>query len=137
MELVRDSPGRAVGGMLFVADAADDSDETIDLFRQLASSKWAREAAIFVALTKLDVLIEARSGAAAARACCEAREAAYRAACPQRVAFACLNCRDPVPACRLIADAVADAVGSRAALALRAAAGGSGSSAAAQQTGRL
>ena len=40
IELVREPE---VGALVFVADVADDSEETLQLFKQLASSKWAKK----------------------------------------------------------------------------------------------
>ena len=107
VELVRD--GQApVGALMFVADARDASDETVGLLGQLAGSKWARSAAIYLALTHFDVLAD-EQGDASARAICQAREASYRNAMPHGVvlhACRCLSARDPVAACQLLAEAV-------------------------------
>lgn len=111
VELVRDDQA-PVGALVFVADARDDSDETVGLLRQLAGSKWARTAAIYLALTHLDLLAEGQ-GENAARAKCQAREAAYRSAMPEGIVLhACrhLSARDPAAACQLVAEAVGGAL---------------------------
>eukprot|EP00966_Prymnesium_polylepis_P198271 4594851-Prymnesium_polylepis.4 len=44
-----------VDAIIFVADAADDSEETQGLFRQLMNAPWARHCAAVAALTKVGV----------------------------------------------------------------------------------
>ena len=103
VDLVR-APAR-IGSLIFVCDARDDSEETRELFRQLANAKWAQRATVVLALTKLDLLLEER-GNSEARATCAAREAEYRAACPHPLITHVLNCRDPAAAARLLVEAV-------------------------------
>ena len=55
VELVRDK-ANGVSALVFVADASDLSEDTLELFRQLVGSKWAQSAACFLALTKLDCI---------------------------------------------------------------------------------
>ena len=103
VDLVR-APAR-IGALLFVADARDDSEETRELFRQLAKAKWAQRATVVLALTKLDLLLEQR-GDSDARATCAARESEYRSACPHPLITHVLNCRDPAASARLLVETV-------------------------------
>ena len=97
IELVR---GAEVSALVFVVDAADDSEESLGLFRQLANAPWAQRATVFLALSKVDLLgmdnplLEWRALAA-----CEQREADYRAVC-----------RVPLHQCHILVATRADSV---------------------------
>jgi hypothetical protein len=108
IDLVRD---RTVGGLLFVADVADASDETRYLFKQLASAPWSQRAAIVLALNKIDLLAErlaAQDGARGderLRQACAARADEYRAVCARPFSVHYVSAHDPVDASTLLVDA--------------------------------
>jgi hypothetical protein len=107
IELMRELDTAAGGVLVFFSDAHDDSEDSRDLFRQLATSRWARRAKLLLALTKLDVVLEER-GAEGARALCRHRAEAFWSTCPSRqFTVHCLDCRVPVDARRLLVGALA------------------------------
>ena len=102
VELVR--PPARVGALIFVADLADGSNDARDLFKQLASAKWARGASILLALTKLDALQQ--QAPEELDATTRAREAEYRSACPVAFSTHVLSCHDANATSRLLIEAV-------------------------------
>jgi len=95
--LVKDET--AVGALVFVADVADDTEETLFVFKQLISAKWA-PSAVLLALTHVDQLGEAQR-----RETCEARVRAYRGMSSRPFGVHCLDARDDVKVTRLLMDA--------------------------------
>ena len=101
VELVR-APA-LVGALVFVADVSDGSNDTLELFRQLANAKWASRATLLLALSHVD---KCDGTPDEVRAACERRVAEYRAACHHPFGVHRLCCFDGDASRSLLTEAV-------------------------------
>lgn len=100
-ELVVGAGCGEVGVLVYVVDVADDSDDARYTFEQLASAKWARNAKVLLALTKVDRLPQ---GGVELAALADAREAEYRRLCRLPLSVHRLDATDGAQAARLLVE---------------------------------
>lgn len=96
--------------LVFVADLGDDSGDTQYLFQQLANAPWARDTALWLALTHVDVARKER-GEVAALDLCAARKTKYCAKVTRHVEVRYLDARHAADAAILLMEATAAARG--------------------------
>lgn len=98
VELVR---GTNVAALVFMLDAADVSEESRGLFAQLVGAPWAQNSAIFLVLTKVDLLSPQN-----AQSICDERDSAYRAVCRQPICCRRLTTTDATHSRALLREVV-------------------------------
>ena len=94
---------RDVRVLLFVADGADASQDTLDLFAQLYHAPWAKRTSVLLLLTKADLLRE-QLGATRADAALQDRAEAYRRVCTAPLSVRFLNALDERDVRALVSD---------------------------------